>query len=40
MLFEGDHNTARPKAFYAKCLTFLHCALRCDELAVDEKPSG
>ena len=40
MLFEGDHNTARPKAFYAKCLTFLHCALRCNELAVVEKPSG
>ena len=30
MLFQGDHNSARPKEFYSKALTFLHCALRCD----------
>ena len=40
MLFEGDHTTARPKEFYAKCLTFLHCALRCDPSALEDKPSG
>ena len=40
MLFDGDHNTARPKAFYARALTFLHCALRCDAAALDAKPAG
>ena len=30
LLFEGDHNSARPRAFYSKALTFLHCALRCE----------
>ena len=29
MVFDGDHNTLRPQAFYSSVLMFLHSALRC-----------
>ena len=41
MLFEGDHNSIRPRAFYAKVLLFFHNCLQCQDVLIpDEQNPG
>ena len=41
MLFEGDHNSIRPRAFYAKVLLFFHSCLQCQDVLIpDESNPG
>ncbi|KAL3141831.1 hypothetical protein ABBQ32_004502 [Trebouxia sp. C0010 RCD-2024] len=40
-LFEGDHNSVRPRSFYTKVLMFFHVCLQCEDVLIpDEQNPG
>ena len=40
-LFEGDHNSVRPRCFYTKVLMFFHVCLQCEAVLIpDEQNPG
>ena len=41
MLFDGDHNSIRPKQFYSKVLLFFYQVLQCQGVLIpDEQNAG